>query len=297
MKETLTDTKEMTVRKDRDGQPAVYIKSRMKDEGMLPLTVWDGPLYSSTEYGTNLLIELFGERYFDYPKSIYAVKDCLKIATTCNDPLILDFFSGSATTAHAIMELNAEDGGNRNFIMVQVPEKTDETSAACKAGYKTICDIGEERIRRAGKKIKEDAGLMASNLDIGFRVLKLDTSNMEDVYYTPQHTDQTLLNGLVDNVKPDRTGMDLLFQVMLEYGINLSAKIECKKIDDKEVYFVEDSFLIACFDKAVNDKIVTEIAKAKPQYACLRDMDSDATLTNFEQIFNALSPNTICKVI
>lgn len=299
----LSDTKEMTVRKDREGQPAVYIKARMKEEGMLPLTVWDGPLYSSTEYGTNLLIDLFGERYFDYPKSIHAVKDCLKIATTVKDPLILDFFSGSATTAHAVLELNAEDGGNRKFIMVQVPEKIDESSAAYKDGYKTICDIGKERIRRAGKKLiekKHNIELFEkekSVIDIGFRVLKLDSSNMEDIYYTPQHTDQTQLQGLIDNVKPDRTSMDLLFQVMLEYGINLSSKIECKQIDGKEVYFVEDTFLIACFDKSVNDKVVTEIANAKPQYACLRDMDSDATLTNFEQIFRALSPNTVCKVL
>jgi len=181
LERALAEKNEMTVRVDRDNNFAVYIKSRMKDEGMLPLTVWDDKKYSSTEYGTNLLSNLLGDRYFDYPKSLYAVEDCLRIASNKKDIKVLDFFSGSATTAHAIMSMNAQDGGNRTFIMVQVPEETTEGSAAYKAGYKTICEIGKERIRRAAKKIAEENP--EAKFDGGFRVLKCDTTNMKDVYY------------------------------------------------------------------------------------------------------------------
>lgn len=202
-----------------------------------------------------------------------------------NDNIILDFFSGSATTAHAVMKLNAEDGGNRKFIMVQLPELCDEKSEAYKAGYKNICEIGKERIRRAGKKIIEENPLTTQNLDIGFRVLKCDTSNMEDVYYSPEHfSSQDLFK---NNIKNDRTPEDLLFQVMLDLGIMLSSKIETKEIDGKTVFYVEGNYLVACFAENVDEKTLTEIAKEKPYYFVMRDasMANDSVATNFEQIF------------
>lgn len=213
--------------------------------------------------------------------------------------IILDFFSGSATTAHAVMKLNAEDGGKRKFIMVQLPEVTDEKSEARKAGYETICQIGEERIRRAGDKVKEEAGLQGQDLDTGFRVLKLDTSNMVDVFYTPEDFNEADLFNSVDNVKHDRTPLDLLFQVMPELGIELSAKIEEKDVNGKKVFFVDDTYLIATFDTEVNESTVTEIAKMKPQYFVMRDASAanDNVLDNFEQIFRHYSPDTIRKIL
>lgn len=296
---TLKESDEMSIRKDRDGQFAIYIKSRMKEEGMLPLTVWDDKLYSSTEYGTNYLIDLLDGRCFDYPKSIYAVIDCLKVAKCNCDSIILDFFSGSATTAHAVMQLNAEDGGHRKFIMVQLPEVTDENSEAYKVGYKNICEIGKERIRRAGRKMKEEAGIMAQDLDIGFRVLKLDSSNMEDVYYTPDDFNANNLFTLADNIKTDRTSEDLLFQVMLDLGIELSAKIEKTEIAGKEVWCVDDGYLMACFDRDVNEATITEIAKQKPVYFVMRDASAanDNVLDNFDQLFANYSPDTTCKIM
>ena len=221
---------------------------------------------------------------------------CLQLYTTA-DSLILDFFSGSATTAHAVMKLNVEDGGNRKFIMVQLPEKTDEKSEAYKAGYKNICEIGKERIRRAGKKVKEEAGLQGQNLDTGFRVLKLDSSNMEDVYYTPQEfTMASLFN---ENVKAGRTNEDLLFQVMLDLGIELSAKIETKQIAGKQVHIVDEGYLVACFDRDVNETAITEIAKQQPVYFVMRDASAsnDNVIDNFEQIFRHYSPDTSCRII
>lgn len=307
LERSLSDRNDMTIRLDKDKNPAVYIKSRMKDEGMLPLTVWDNKLYSSTEYGTNLLTDLFGMKYFDYPKSLYAVIDSLRIATNNKTAIILDFFSGSATTAHAVMQLNAEDGGNRKFIMVQLPEETDEKSEAYKAGYATICEIGKERIRRAGKKIIEkqktkDNELFSEEvkpLDLGFRVLKLDSTNMKDVYYDPKLYTPELFSSLSDNIKDDRTPEDLLFQVMLDLGILLSSKIEESVIAGKKVFNVEDNYLIACFDDNVTDATITAIAKQKPYYFVMRDssMASDSVATNFEQIFATYSDQTIRKVL
>ncbi len=233
---------------------------------------------------------------FDTPKVTDICKEHIQSFTEPND-IILDFFSGSATTAHAVMKLNAEDGGNRKFIMVQLPEKTDEKSEAYKAGYKNICEIGKERIRRAGKKVKEEAGLSAQNLDTGFRVLKLDTSNMEDVYYTPQEFElQSLFN---ENVKADRTNEDLLFQVMLDLGIELSAKIENKQIAGKNVHFVDDNYLVACFDRDVNESTITEIAKLQPIYFVMRDASAvnDNVIDNFEQIFEAYSKETVRRIL
>lgn len=312
------DKDEMTVRLDRNKFPAVYIKARMKDQGMLPLTVWDDTKYSSTEYGTNFLTTLMGKRYFDYPKSIYAVLDCLKVANAHKSTIILDFFSGSATTAHAVMQLNAEDGGNRKFIMVQLPEKTDEKSEAYKAGYKNICEIGKERIRRAATKIKSElpqreivqqTSLMEnidgelenenSVLDLGFRVLKCDSSNMKDVYYRPDEYELSLFESLTDNIKEDRTPEDLLFQVMLDLGVLLSSKIEETVISGKKVFQVEDNFLIACFDDQVTEEVITEVAKRKPYYFVMRDssMANDSVAANFEQIFATYSPDTVRKVL
>jgi adenine-specific DNA-methyltransferase len=195
------------------------------------------------------------------------------------------------------MQLNAEDGGNRKFIMVQLPENTDEKSEAYKAGYKNICEIGKERIRRAGKKVKEEAGDNAKNLDTGFRVLKLDSSNMEDVYYTPgEFGVQALFN---ENVKSDRTNEDLLFQVMLDLGIELSAQIETKQIAGKTVHFVDDNYLVACFDAEVNETTITEIAKLQPIYFVMRDASAanDNVIDNFEQIFRHYSSDTVCRII
>ena len=293
------DKDEMTVRLDRNKFPAVYIKARMKDQGMLPLTVWDDTKYSSTEYGTNFLTSLMGKRFFDYPKSIYAVLDCLKVANAHKNTMILDFFSGSATTAHAVMQLNAEDGGKRKFIMVQLPEETDEKSEAYKAGYQNICEIGKERIRRAGKKIKDENPLNTQNLDTGFRVLKCDTSNMKDVYYSPADFDMNLLDLMADNIKEDRTPEDLLFQVMLDLGVTLSSKIEETTIAGKKVFDVADGFLIACFDKDVNDETIKAIAQKQPYYFVMRDssLANDSVATNFEQIFATYSPDTVRKVL
>lgn len=242
--------------------------------------------------------ELLGNReIFDTPKPIALLKKLLMIASK-NDSLILDFFSGSATTAHAVMQLNAEDGGNRKFIMVQLPEKCDEKSEAFKAGYKTICDIGKERIRRAGKKIKEE-NPSAANLDVGFRVLKLDSSNMKDVYYKSSDYAQDLLSSLESNIKEDRTPLDLLFQVMLELGKPLSAKIEENEIANKKVFIVDDNDLIACFDENITEVVVKAIAQKKPLYAVFRDnsFTSDTVAANFEQIFATYSPNTTRKVL
>ena len=235
---------------------------------------------------------------FDNPKPVYVAQRLVSSIAKEND-IILDFFSGSATTAHAVMKLNAEDGGHRKFIMVQLPEVTDEKSEARKAGYNNICEIGKERIRRAGKKVKEEAGIMAQDLDIGFRVLKLDSSNMEDVYYTPDNFNANNLFTLADNIKTDRTGEDLLFQVMLDLGIELSAKIEKTEIAGKEVWCVDGGYLMACFDRDVNEATITEIAKQKPVYFVMRDASAanDNVLDNFDQLFANYSPDTTCKIL
>lgn len=235
---------------------------------------------------------------FDSPKNIEVLSELIKLSNVNNDGLILDFFSGSSTTAHSVLQLNAEDGGNRNFIMVQLPETCNEKSEAYKAGYKNICEIGKERIRRAGAKIKEEnkdkEGI--ENLDTGFRVLKLDSSNMKEVYYTPEDYAQMGFNleGFMDNIKPDRTDEDLLFQVMLDLGIPLSAKIS----QDGKVFYVNENYLIACFDK-VDTHTITEIAKKQPYYAVFRDSSffNDSALVNVEQVFKTYSPSTIRRVL
>ena len=240
-----------------------------------------------------------GKSYFPYPKPVSLIEVLINSIEE-KEGIFLDFFAGSSTTAHAIMKLNCEDNGHRKFIMVQLPEKTDEKSEAYKAGYKNICEIGKERIRRAGRKIKEDAGLTApADLDIGFRCLRLDESNMKPVYYTPDEVGQQDLFSLVDNVKEDRTPEDLLFQVMLDLGVLLSSPIEVKEIAGKKVFNVADGFLLACFDHDVTEETVKAIAQMKPYYAVFRDssMANDSVATNFEQIFETYSPDTVRKVL
>ncbi|WP_322622638.1 site-specific DNA-methyltransferase [Aedoeadaptatus coxii] len=236
---------------------------------------------------------------FENPKNISLIKEILKAGGT--EDVVLDFFSGSSTTADAVMDLNAEDGGNRKYIMVQLPEETDEKSEAYKAGYKTICDIGKERIRRAGKKIMEENKDKENieNLDIGFRVLKTDSSNMKDVYYAPDMTEQGFLDSLENNIKEDRSPEDLLFQVMLDLGIPLSAGIQVETISGKDVFVVEDGFLIACFDGHVGEDVVKAIAEKQPYYAVFRDasMAGDSVATNFDQIFENISPETVRRVL
>ena len=235
---------------------------------------------------------------FDTPKPVRLIQRMIKLAGQ-DDFLVLDFFSGSATTAHAVMHMNAEDGGNRKFIMVQLPEETDEKSEAYKAGYKTICEIGKERIRRAGAKIKEENPLGTMDLDVGFRVLKCDTTNMKNVYYHPDEYNANLFDMLEDNIKEDRTPEDLLFQVMLDLGVLLSSKIEQTEIAGKKVFNVADNFLIACFDANVTEETITAIAKQKPYYFVMRDssLANDSVAANFDQIFATYSPDTVRKVI
>lgn len=256
-----------------------------------------------TEHGNNSnavkeITELFGAVYFDYSKPVQLIKTIAKLST-CERDIVLDFFSGSATTAHAVMQLNAEDGGNRKFIMVQLPEACDEKSEAYKAGYKNICEIGKERIRRAGKKIKEENPLTTQNLDTGFRVLKLDSSNMLDVYYNPDKIEQTSIFDYKENIKADRSAEDLLFQIMLDMGVTLSAKIEEKEINGTKVFAVDGDFLVACFADNLTDDTLTEIAKLKPRYAAFRDSSfaNDSVAKNCEQIFATYSPNTKCTVV
>ena len=239
---------------------------------------------------------------FDFAKPSTLISYLAQVCQTSNNDIIVDFFSGSATTAHAVMQLNAEDGGNRRFIMVQLPELTDEKSEAYKAGYKNICEIGKERIRRAGKNVKEEAGLQGQNLDTGFRVLKLDESNMADVYYTPADTPiQTTLafDALVDNIREGRTAEDLLFQVLPECNLPLSSKIETREIHGKKEIVVEDGYLMACFDKDINESVITAIAKEKPYYfvMCARSIATDNVADNFDQIFNAYSKETVRRIL
>ena len=240
---------------------------------------------------------------FDNPKPINLMSYLIEVALGKNET-VLDFFSGSATTAHAVMQLNAEDGGNRKFIMVQLPEKTDPNSEAYKAGYPNICEIGKERIRRAGKKIKEENKDKEAidRLDTGFRVLKLDSSNMADVYYTPAQTpiEQTLgFEAFEDNIKPDRTAEDLLFQVMPECNLPLSSRIEEREIHGKKVYAVDGNYLVACFDRDIDEQVITEIARMQPYYFVMRDASAatDNVLDNFDQIFNAYSKETIRRIL
>lgn len=319
------------IKKDNAGIWTVYTKQYMNcDNDGNPIKRTQRPMgvidkFSSTQAAKYLESERLG--YFNYSKPKELIKYLLE-KLELQDSLILDFFSGSASTAHAVMQLNAEDGGKRKFIMVQLPELTytaktekykdgeeekeryiiDEAtghpaiakdSDARKAGYYTICEIGKERIRRAGKKIKEESPLTTQDLDTGFRVLKLDSTNMQDIYYSPKDISQADLFSQIDNVKPDRTGEDLLFQVMLELGATLDSKIETTTVAGKTIYNVAEGYLVACFDPDVTDDVVKSIAQMQPAYAVLRDtsMKDDSTATNFEQIFKTYSPDTVTKIL
>lgn len=285
-----------------DGKQAhwnIYIRKYLGEAMGAPSTLIPKEMMSIYNVGTQCVQDLFdGVRVFENVKPVDVITYLVNMLSSTGDT-ILDFFSGSATTAHAVMQLNAEDGGHRKFIMVQLPEKTDEKSEAYKAGYKTICEIGKERIRRAGKKIKEDNPLTAQNLDIGFRVLKCDTTNMKDVYYNPADYKFSMLSAFEDNIKEDRTPEDLLFQVMLDLGVLLSSKIEETTIAGKKVFNVEDNYLIACFDSNVTDETIKAIAMQKPYYFVMRDssMANDSVATNFDQIFATYSPDTVRKVL
>ncbi len=278
------------LRLSKKGKPEHYIKATTQT---LLNNSWEDLLIGSSSE----ILKLFETKVFDTAKLTAPIKRMLNF--TDKNALILDFFSGSATTAHAVMQLNSEDGGNRKFIMVQLPEKTEEKSEAFKAGYKNICEIGKERIRRAGKKIKEESPLTTQDLDTGFRVLKLDSTNMQDIYYSPKDISQADLFSQVDNVKPDRTGEDLLFQVMLELGATLDSKIETTTVAGKTIYNVAEGYLVACFDPDVTDEVVKAIAQMQPAYAVLRDtsMKDDSTATNFEQIFKTYSPDTVTRIL
>ncbi len=289
---------------EKNGKYSVRFKQYLRDEnGVMrkgkPLSLLT---FVFNQDGTKEMEELLGRGIFDFPKPTELIKYFLSLRINeieDNEYTVLDFFSGSSTTAHAVMQLNAETGSKRRFIMVQIPEETGEKSEAYKAGYKTICEIGKERIRRAGAKIKEEAGLTAQNLDVGFRVLKCDTSNMKDVYYSPSDFDRNLLDLMADNIKEDRTPEDLLFQVMLDLGVELSSKIEETTIAGKKVFDVADGFLIACFDKDVNEETIKAIAQKQPYYFVMRDssLANDSVATNFEQIFATYSPDTVRKVL
>lgn len=283
-----------------DGGNMPRLKRYLADvqQGMTPITIWKYTEVGHNQEGRQEVKQLFdGKGYFDGPKPLRLLNRIITIANTYRDSIILDFFSGSATTAHAVMQLNAEDGGKRKFIMVQLPEATDEKSEAYKAGYKNICEIGKERIRRAGKKIKEDSPLTTQDLDTGFRVLKLDSSNMQDVYYTPSEFDEQKL--FDDNIKSDRTEEDLLFQTMIELGIELSAKIEKRNIAGKTVWSVSDGYLMACFDEEVNETTITEIARQHPYYFVMRDssLANDQVADNFEQIWEEYSKDTVRRIL
>ncbi|EON78132.1 Type III restriction-modification system methylation subunit [Lunatimonas lonarensis] len=276
--------------------------------GLTPTNFWDHIYAGNTDNGTKELEGLFQKKLFDYPKPSLLIKRILEHSTE-NDCLVLDFFSGSATTAQAVLDLNAEDGGKRKYILVQVPEKTNENSEAYKYGYKNICEIGKERIRRAAKKIKEEKlakaqqdGLFADyqdTQDYGFRVYRLDSSNMQDVYYSPKELQQGTLDLFADHIKPDRTADDLLAQVMLDWGLPLSLKIEQEQVSGKQVFKVAGNSLVACFDKGIDESFAKEIAEHKPMRIVFKDASfrNDTAKENVKQLLKQLSPETEMKVI
>lgn len=254
------------------------------------------------ENGKEMIGKLFGSAPFSFPKSVEYIKKCVQLGTK-KDSIVMDFFSGSATTAHAVMKLNQEDGGTRRFILVQLNEPFDPSSDEYAQGYSNICMVGEERIRRAGKLLttnqQKTLDNEQGNLDCGMRVLKIDSTNMKGIYYNPQALRKDILDYAATNIKSDRSGEDLLFQVMLDLGIELSASISERIIVGKHVYVVDEGYLIACFDENITDDVVTEIAKQKPTHVVFRDssMANDSVAINFEQIFKAYSPNTKTRVL
>ena len=284
-----------------DGNSVPCIKRflrELKFDGMAPTSILFYKEVGHSQEGAKEVTALFGDKgVFDGPKPVRLLQRLLTLANLKDDSIVLDFFSGSASTAHAVMKMNAEKQKHCPFIMVQLPEHISEKKK--EQGYETACEIGKERIRRAGKKIKEESPLTTQDLDTGFRVLKLDSTNMQDIYYSPKDISQADLFSQVDNVKPDRTGEDLLFQVMLELGATLDSKIETTTVAGKTIYNVAEGYLVACFDPNVTDEVVKAIAQMLPTYAVLRDtsMKDDSTATNFEQIFKTYSPDTVTKIL
>ena len=284
-----------------DGNSVPCIKRflrELKFDGMAPTSILFYKEVGHSQEGAKEVTALFGDKgVFDGPKPVRLLQRLLTLANLKDDSIVLDFFSGSASTAHAVMKMNAEKQKHCPFIMVQLPEHISEKKK--EQGYETVCEIGKERIRRAGKKIKEESPLTTQDLDTGFRVLKLDSTNMQDIYYSPKDISQADLFSQVDNVKPDRTGEDLLFQVMLELGATLDSKIETTTVAGKTIYNVAEGYLVACFDPDVTDDVVKSIAQMQPAYAVLRDtsMKDDSTATNFEQIFKTYSPDTVTKIL
>lgn len=273
--------------------------AELRKTGITPMTIWKYSDVDHSQAATQKLAQIFdGKKFFDYPKPVKLIQRCVSLYTNNND-IILDFFSGSATTAHAVMQLNAEDGGHRKFIMVQLPEVCDEKSEAYKAGYKNICEIGKERIRRAGEKIKADNPLTTQDLDIGFRVFKVDSSNMNDVYYSAGEYSQDMLVNLEDNIKPDRTDLDLLFGCLLDWGLPISLPYTSEQIENCAVHTYNDGDLVACFDENIPESVIKEIAKRKPLRAVFRDagFGSSPEKINVTEIFKMLAPDTDVKVI
>lgn len=294
----LYDTGHMYI--TEDGIPMEKKYEHEENDPLYPIYTYIDPDLSGTaESGKSELGRLVGNQHgFDTVKPIQLIKYLIQTFTD-SDSIIIDYFSGSATTAQAIIEQNLEDNSKRKFILVQVGERCDPAGEACRAGFKTVCDIGKTRIKRVGEQIIEKNPVIQKNIDVGFRVLKCDSTNMKDVYYTPDEYEANMFDSLADNIKEDRTPEDLLFQVMLELGVLLSSKIEETVITGKKVFNVADNFLIACFDDKVTEETITAIAKQKPYYFVMRDssLASDSVATNFDQIFATYSPDTVRKVL
>ena len=285
----------------KDGNNVPSIKRFLTEvkQSITPMTIWKYSEVGHSQDAKQNLKKLFdGKSFFDYPKSVELIKRCIQLYSN-ESSIILDFFSGSATTAHAVMQLNAEDGGKRKFIMVQLPEETDEKSEAFKAGYKNICEIGKERIRRAGEKIKEEAGLNGQDLDIGFRVLKLDSSNMKDIYYSADEYDQGMLENMQSNIKEDRTDLDLLFGCLVDWGLELDKPYTTKVINGHKVHIYNDGDLVACFEKDLDMKTIDEIAKLQALRVvfCDNSFIDSATKINVAEHFKMIAPDTDIKVI
>ena len=285
----------------KDGNNVPRIKRFLSEvkQSVTPMTIWKYSEVGHSQDAKQNLKKLFdGKSFFDYPKSVELIKRCIQLYSN-ESSIILDFFSGSATTAHAVMQLNTEDGGKRKFIMVQLPEKTDEKSEAFKAGYKNICEIGKERIRRAGEKIKEEAGLNGQDLDIGFRVLKLDSSNMKDIYYSADEYDQGMLENMQSNTKEDRTDLDLLFGCLVDWGLELDKPYTTKVINGHKVHIYNDGDLVACFEKDLDMKTIDEIAKLQALRVvfCDNSFIDSATKINVAEHFKMIAPDTDIKVI
>ncbi len=282
---------------DGNGVPRIKrFLSELKFDGMAPTSLLFYKDVGHSQEGSQELIKIMDGGVFDGPKPTRLLKRLITLSNLDKDSIVLDFFSGSATTAQALMEMNVEKNTCCKFIMVQVTENANDKK---NTGYKNICEIGKERIRRVSKRIKDEKGFVVENINLGFRVLKCDSSNMKDIYYTPSETQQSLFDTYADNIKEDRTPEDLLFQVMLDLGVLLSSKIEETTIAGKQVYNVADGFLIACFDKDVTEETVKAVAEKKPYYAVFRDssMANDSVATNFDQIFASISPDTVRKVL